>query len=132
MLGASSLEASSGDEAMSILATSRPDLVLLDINMPGISGLQTLALIRGLSGSAKTIPVIAMTADTSDENQRQYLQSGMDGFLPKPLNPARMEATIRKVMEKRRSEARAALGPLHSAPSLPNDTPLTLPHRSET
>ena len=123
MLGASSLEASSGDEAMSILATSRPDLVLLDINMPGISGLQTLALIRGLSGSAKTIPVIAMTADTSDENQRQYLQSGMDGFLPKPLNPARMEATIRKVMEKRRSEARAALGPLHSAPSLPNDTP---------
>jgi signal transduction histidine kinase/AmiR/NasT family two-component response regulator len=123
MLGASSLEASSGDEAMSILATSRPDLVLLDINMPGISGLQTLALIRGLSGSAKTIPVIAMTADTSDENQRQYLQSGMDGFLPKPLNPARMEATIRKVMAKRRSEARAALGPLHSTSSLPNDTP---------
>jgi signal transduction histidine kinase/ActR/RegA family two-component response regulator len=123
MLGATSIEANSGDEAMSILATSRPDLVLLDMNMPGMSGLQTLALIRALSGVAKTIPVIAMTADTTEENQRLYLQSGMDGFLPKPLNPSRMEATIRKVLEKRKMEARSALPPLRGGFSLPNDAP---------
>jgi signal transduction histidine kinase/ActR/RegA family two-component response regulator len=100
MLGAVMLEAESGAEALAVLAQERPDLILLDMNMPDMDGLQTLAHIRALPGPAACLPVIAMTADAMAGHRAFYSARGVDGYLAKPINPARTEAEIRAVMDR--------------------------------
>ncbi|MDN5789210.1 ATP-binding protein, partial [Pseudorhodobacter sp.] len=99
-LGATMQEAASGDEALEILQTHVPDLLLLDMQMPGMTGLQTLARIRALPGSAGKVPVIAMTADAMAEHRKSYLSAGVDGYLAKPITAERIMAEIAKVMDK--------------------------------
>ena len=98
MLGATMIEAASGAQALEILDTFLPDLVLLDMNMPQMNGLQTLEKIRALPGAVSKIPVIAMTADAMADQRALYISSGIDGYLAKPINPARIEAEIKAVL----------------------------------
>jgi signal transduction histidine kinase/CheY-like chemotaxis protein len=100
MLGATMVEAESGAKALEILASICPDLVLLDMNMPDMDGLQTLAHIRALPGPNAQIPVIAMTADALADHRKIYMAAGVNGYLAKPINPARIEAEIKAVMDK--------------------------------
>ncbi len=100
MLGATMIEAESGAQALTILASTQPDLVLLDMNMPEMDGLETLAKIRALPGGAGKLPVIAMTADALAEHRAHYMANGLDGYLAKPINPARIEAEINAVLGK--------------------------------
>jgi signal transduction histidine kinase/ActR/RegA family two-component response regulator len=79
-------EAASGAEALARLQEDGIDLVLLDMNMPGIDGTETLQRIRAMPGRTR-LPVIAMTADATEEHRRRYLAAGMDGYLAKPLTP---------------------------------------------
>lgn len=76
-------EVESGAAALQAIATQRPDLVLLDLHMPGLSGIETLAAIRALPGPH--LPVVAMTADASAADRALYLAAGLDGYLTKPL-----------------------------------------------
>ncbi len=76
-------EVESGSAALQAIATQRPDLVLLDLHMPGLSGIETLAAIRALPGPH--LPVVAMTADASAADRTLYLTAGLDGYLTKPL-----------------------------------------------
>ncbi len=76
-------EVASGAAALQAIATQRPDLVLLDLHMPGLSGIETLAAIRALPGPH--LPVVAMTADASAFDCALYLSAGLDGYLTKPL-----------------------------------------------
>lgn len=100
MLGALMIEADSGAQALTLLAENTPDLILLDMNMPGLDGLQTLERIRALPGAAGKVPIIALTANALDDQRKLYLSSGVDGYLAKPINPARLEAEIRNVLGK--------------------------------
>jgi signal transduction histidine kinase/ActR/RegA family two-component response regulator len=100
MLGATMIEADGGAQALDILTQTRPDLVLLDLNMPEMDGLQTLGHIRASSGPAAALPVIAMTADAMPNHRSLYLSSGFDGYLAKPVTPARIEAEIKAVLDK--------------------------------
>jgi CheY-like chemotaxis protein len=109
MLGASMIEASSGEGALTLLAGELPDLVLLDMNMPEMDGLETIRRIRSLPGPQGRVAVIAMTADALSEHRAAYLASGVDGYLSKPLNPERMAAEIAAVLA--RSDRRS--GPDH-------------------
>jgi signal transduction histidine kinase/CheY-like chemotaxis protein len=102
MLGATMIEADSGAQALEILGVLQPDLVLLDMNMPEMNGLETLKKIRALPGAAGKLPVIAMTADAMAEHRAQYLASGVDGYLAKPIHPARIEAEIKTVLDNAR------------------------------
>jgi CheY-like chemotaxis protein len=80
-------EAASGAEAVEMIRLAPPDLVLLDMNMPGLDGTATLKRIRTLPSRAAKVPVIAMTADATEAHRRKYLDAGMDGYLAKPLTP---------------------------------------------
>lgn len=100
MLGAAMVEAESGAQALEILVTIRPDLVLLDMNMPEMDGVQTLARIRALPGPVSEIPVIAMTADALADHRTLYMAAGVDGYLAKPITPARIEAEIKAVLDR--------------------------------
>ena len=100
MLGATMIEAESGAQALEVLAGTIPDLILLDMNMPEMNGLETFAKIRALPGPIGTVPVIAMTANAMADHRALYVSSGVDGYLAKPINPARIEAEINAVLDK--------------------------------
>ncbi|MFV0492407.1 MAG: response regulator [Pseudorhodobacter sp.] len=107
MLGANTIEAESGAEALERLAGGKIDLVLLDMNMPGMNGEETLRRIRALPGGEGTA-VIAMTADALSEHRDRYLASGMDGYIAKPLHPSRMEVEIAAALNRHQSGATEA------------------------
>lgn len=107
MIGATITEAESGDAALQRIAEELPDLVLLDMNMPGMSGLETLQRIRELPGASGKLPVVAMTADQKERHQELYRENGLDGYLAKPINPTRIESEIRVVMERTRTRGQA-------------------------
>jgi CheY-like chemotaxis protein len=76
--------ASSGPEALRMASSGPYDLILMDIQMPGMGGLETAARIRAIEGYA-SVPVVALTADSSDENRRLCFEGGMRGFVSKPI-----------------------------------------------
>ena len=96
------LMAERGREALDILDRQRPDLVVLDIIMPGMDGLEVLKRIREKSG----VPVILLTAKGTDSDKIMGLELGADDYLPKPFNPEELTARVRAVL--RRSQMREA------------------------
>jgi CheY-like chemotaxis protein len=90
--------ASSGPEAISA-ASSRPyDLILMDIFMPGMDGLETTQRIRGLGGPAAHVPILALTASVDAESEAQCFGAGMSGMLGKPVAlPDLLDAIARYV-----------------------------------
>ncbi len=87
LYGVTVTEAASGAVAVEMIRAAIPDLVLLDMNMPGMDGIATLKNIRALPSRAARLPVIAMTADATNDHRRRYLEAGLDGYLAKPLTP---------------------------------------------
>ncbi len=78
-----------------------PDLVLLDIAMPGKNGFEVLAEIRGLVGEEEYLPVLVLTSDHSPETKRKSLSAGARDFLTKPLSPAEVRLRVKNLLETR-------------------------------
>src|SRR5437588_868022 len=91
-----------GEEALQIAQRLRPDLVVLDIIMPGMDGLAVLQKLREHSG----VPVILLTAKGTDSDKIMGLELGADDYLPKPFNPEELTARVRAVL--RRAQSRQA------------------------
>jgi CheY-like chemotaxis protein len=79
------LLADRGEQALAFAASEHPDLVLLDRNMPGLGGVETMQKLKAASGAAWT-PVIMMSADGSAQSQVEALKLGCDDYLTKPVN----------------------------------------------
>ncbi|MFQ5349497.1 MAG: ATP-binding protein [Thermoanaerobaculia bacterium] len=82
-------QASNGREAVELFAKNRFDLVLMDLQMPEMCGLEAAQAIRSLerrSGRTRRVPIIATTAHASDEDKERCLEAGMDGFISKPID----------------------------------------------
>ena len=94
IMGAAPLEADRGQSAIDLVPVERPDVVLLDMLMPDMDGLTTFARIRALPGPAGQVPVIAMTADATDEHRHRCLNAGLNGYVAKPLSPEALGAAI--------------------------------------
>ena len=92
--GHSSAMATTGDEALDLLERERFDAVLLDVNMPGTSGLDVAKLYRFSRVGEKRLPIIALTADATPEARKRCEEAGMDAYLTKPVDAARLIATI--------------------------------------
>ncbi len=90
------VEARDGDEALRLALELRPDLVILDVMLPGRSGLDVLAVLRGELRNEHT-PVIVMSAwaHAADE----ALDAGADHFVPKPFEPAALNAIVRQALD---------------------------------
>ncbi len=89
---------SDGDEAGLFLTREKPDLVILDINLPGKSGLEVLAELRA-AGSA--LPVILLTARSETEDRVGGLDKGADDYLVKPFDTAELLARVRALLRRR-------------------------------
>jgi len=92
--GYETLETDRGEEALDLMRAHHPDLVLLDILLPGMSGLDTVREIRNDAGIAAT-PVIAVTASVMDNDRDKIRAAGFDAFEPKPLNLRAFLETVR-------------------------------------
>jgi CheY-like chemotaxis protein len=77
-------EYADGEEALAAFAVSPPDLVLLDISLPGLSGIDVLARMRA-DGHLAHIPVIAMTAHADGDERAVYTAAGFDDYVAKPI-----------------------------------------------
>lgn len=85
------------------------DVLLMDINMPIMDGLETLAAIRMLPGKAQTVPAIALTADAIDGTAERMKAGGMDGYVTKPIDPAMLIAAILALVSPASSSETARL-----------------------
>ncbi|HEU0115274.1 MAG TPA: response regulator transcription factor [Thermomicrobiales bacterium] len=99
------ITAASGEEALARLDEERPDLVVLDLMMPGIDGFETLRRIRAQSRA----PVILLTARTGDADKLRGLQDGADDYVTKPFNPDELAARVAAVL-RRTAEGGSPIG----------------------
>ena len=97
--GADAVEAPSGAAALRHLAAGGIDLVLLDMNMPEMDGLETFSALRALPAPAGQVPVIAMTANALRDHRKLYGDAAIDGYLAKPVTPDSAAAEIRRVLQ---------------------------------
>ena len=83
-----------GGEAIDAAALRPYDLLLMDIAMPEVNGLQATRIIRRLPGNAGIVPIVAMTASTMREERQRYEAAGMDGCVAKPITAAALSRTL--------------------------------------
>jgi DNA-binding response OmpR family regulator len=93
----------SGEEALAHVDADPPDLVVLDVMLPGIDGFEVL---RRLRGAGSTVPVIMLTARDEDVDKIVGLELGADDYLAKPFNPRELSARVRAVL-RRQAELKA-------------------------
>ncbi|XID94763.1 HD domain-containing phosphohydrolase [Paenibacillaceae bacterium WGS1546] len=84
-----------------LVAGEDPDIVLLDLHMPGLDGLQVLEHIREIAGEDHYLPVLMLTADTTPEVKQQGLQAGVNDFLTKPFDRTEVLLRIRNLLKTR-------------------------------
>jgi two-component system cell cycle response regulator DivK len=83
--GYRTLEASSGGRAVELAIEHRPDLVLMDIQLPDVDGVEALGRLRADDQTA-SIPVLALTAQAMEGDRERFLAAGFDGYISKPVN----------------------------------------------
>jgi two-component system cell cycle response regulator DivK len=93
--GYRTLEATSGEDALQLAAEHAPDLVLMDSQLPGIDGFETLRLLRENTRTAGT-PVVALTAQAMAGDRERFLESGFDGYISKPVDLPAFIGTVRR------------------------------------
>jgi two-component system, cell cycle response regulator DivK len=99
--GYRTLEAATGERAVELVFEHRPDLVLMDIQLPDIDGVEALDRLRADERTA-SVPVLALTAQAMEGDRERFLAAGFDGYLSKPVNIADLVATVTRYCEGRR------------------------------
>jgi two-component system, OmpR family, response regulator len=99
MLGDFTVEAcASGADALGKAESFRPDLILLDVMMPGLDGPQTLARLRGMP-ALDTVPAVFFTAKAQPEEVKRLRALGAEDVLAKPFDPERLPAELHRIWE---------------------------------
>lgn len=111
-LGSQCVEAASGAEALELLRQQPVDLILMDIQMPRMSGIEAVEQLRADSGPNRNAPVVAVTGDTT-RSRREYLQLGFDDYANKPISLASVGQMLRT---RRQAPAAAAMPRTHARP----------------
>lgn len=92
-------EASDAEQALVEIAENRPDIILLDWMLPGISGLELAKRLKS-DVNTKDIPIIMLTARADEDDQVQGLESGADDYVVKPFSPRELMARIKAVLRR--------------------------------
>jgi len=88
-----------GESAVESVGMSQPDVVLMDLRLPGMDGLEATRQIRRLPHGSK-VPIIALSANAFESDKQQCIDEGMDGFLSKPITATRLSEAIAEVLMK--------------------------------
>jgi two-component system cell cycle response regulator DivK len=93
--GHRTLEATTGESAVELATEHGPDLVLMDIQLPDIDGVEALGRLRS-DDRTRAMPVLALTAQAMEGDRERFLAAGFDGYLSKPVNIADLLDTVRR------------------------------------
>ena len=99
------IEARNGREAVDLYTTATPDLVIMDVQMPEMDGLEATREIRKTESlTGKRVPLIALTAAASDEDEKRCRDAGMDDFLTKPIEQLKLQKIVNRFLKISTSE----------------------------
>jgi two-component system cell cycle response regulator DivK len=96
--GYETLEAGTAEEGLKIARERKPALILMDIQLPGMSGIEALKALRAAPATA-AIPVVAITASVMQQDRQQIISAGFNGFIEKPINLRVFLDTVQKTMK---------------------------------
>jgi len=94
------LEAVTGEDGVRVAIEQKPDLVLMDIQLPGINGIEALRQVRADPDCAR-IRIVAFTASVMSSDRSQISAAGFDGFLSKPINLKEFLETVKRLLESK-------------------------------
>ncbi len=97
--GFSVIEATTGEEALNILKNQKPDIILMDIQLPGVDGLTLTKQIKA-DATSSAIPIIAVTAHAMKGDEQKILDAGCDGYISKPVNTQELPFIVEKYIKK--------------------------------
>ena len=96
--GYRTLEAATGERAVELVFEHRPDLVLMDIQLPDIDGVEALERLRA-DERFSSLPVLALTAQAMEGDRERFLAAGFDDYLSKPVDIAEFVTTVKRFCE---------------------------------
>jgi CheY-like chemotaxis protein len=96
------IESETGEEGVRLAQERRPSLVLMDIRLPGIDGVEALRRLRA-EETTRGIPVMAMTASVMSEDRQKIMAAGFDGYQSKPINVTGFVAAVAGLLERSRT-----------------------------
>jgi phosphate regulon transcriptional regulator PhoB len=106
------LEAEDGEQALKVLQRDKPNLVILDLMLPGLSGLELCKILRGRPDTAR-LPILMLTAKAGEADKVVGLEMGADDYLPKPFSPREMVARVRAILRRSESSNSAEAAPAY-------------------
>jgi phosphate regulon transcriptional regulator PhoB len=106
------IEAESGDQALKLIQRDKPNLVILDLMMPGMSGLEVCRTLRGQDETAK-LPILMLTAKAGEADRVLGLELGADDYLAKPFSPRELVARVRAILRRTNSAAQSETLPAY-------------------
>lgn len=98
-MGYEVIEATTGEEGIQLALTEKPDLILMDIQLPDIDGLEATRRIRKSEGNGN-VPIIAVTSFAMAGDKKKALDAGCTGYIEKPINPETVIDDINKIIEE--------------------------------
>jgi two-component system cell cycle response regulator DivK len=97
--GYDTLQTATASQALKLARKHRPDVIVMDIQLPGISGLEATKWIK-TNGNLKSIPIIAVTAFASKEDEQMIRKAGCDAYLAKPISVEEFLKTVARFVEE--------------------------------
>jgi two-component system, cell cycle response regulator DivK len=98
--GYATLEAGTAEDGIPLAIEHKPDLILMDIHLPGMNGIEARKVLRVDPATAE-IPVVAVTASVMQQDRKQITEAGFEGYIGKPINLQEFLATVRDMLEGR-------------------------------
>ncbi|MEE9613819.1 MAG: response regulator [Thermodesulfobacteriota bacterium] len=95
------IEAATGEEAVEMALSGKPDIVLMDVNLPGMDGVAATRAIKDTEGF-EGMPVVAITASAMKGDEEKFMGSGFDGYIPKPVDVAVLLDSIERALRQRK------------------------------
>lgn len=97
------LEAEDGAEALKIAVTDKPDLIIMDIQLPKVSGLEVTRMLRQMP-AFNHVPIIAVTAYAMKGDKEKFIETGCDAYLSKPINTRELPEMVKEMLVGRQQD----------------------------
>ena len=122
--GYATIEAGTAEDGIRLAGEHKPDLVLMDIQLPGMNGIEALGVLRAIR-RRRRYPSIAVTASVMQQDRKLITEAGFDGYIGKPINLKEFLDTVRTMLERRKSHADGRQGRDHATAKVlvVDDTP---------
>ena len=94
------LKATDGEEALDVAVSEQPDLILMDVQLPRLSGLEVTRQLRQMPAFSR-IPILAITAYAMKGDREKFIAAGFDAYLSKPINTSELREMVAEMLEQR-------------------------------